>query len=131
MLDATPEPWEPWHCLATYKVRNLVYGVWEMKLWRARLASEIGPEAAARLFRGYEAGHLVTAPPGDVFDGTELDGLDELISAVELLGDPAFGDGGSNAWVIGGDLMESGMPLVAGDSHRALDTPRWNGTPTP
>ena len=123
LLDAAPEPWEPWHCLATYKVRNLVYGVWEMKLWRARLASEIGPDAAARLFRGYEAGHLVTAPPGDVFDGPELDGLDELIAAVELLGDPAFGDGGSNAWVIGGDLTESGMPLVAGDSHRALDTP--------
>ena len=123
LLDAAPEPWEPWHCLATYKVRNLVYGVWEMKLWRARLASEIGPEAAARLFRGYEAGHLVTAPPGDVFDGPELDGLDELIAAVELLGDPAFGDGGSNAWVISGELTESGMPLVAGDSHRALDTP--------
>ena len=79
MLDATPEPWEPWHCLAAYKVRNLVYGVWEMKLWRARLANEIGPEAAARLFRGYESGHLVTAPPGEVFDGPELDGLEELV----------------------------------------------------
>ena len=123
ILDATPEPWAPWHCLATYKVRNLVYGVWEMKMWRSRLANNIGPEAAARLFTGYEAGHLITAPPGEVFDGPELDGLDELISAVELLGDPAFGDGGSNAWVIGGELTESGMPLVAGDSHRLLDTP--------
>ena len=54
ILDATPEPWSPWHCLAAYKVRNLIYGVWEMKLWRARLANEIGPEAAAKLFRGYE-----------------------------------------------------------------------------
>ena len=123
ILDATPEPWSPWHCLAAYKVRNLIYGVWEMKLWRARLANEIGPEAASRLFRGYEAGHLITTPPGEVFDGPELEGLDDLIEAVELLGDPAFGDGGSNAWVIGGELTESGMPLVAGDSHRALDTP--------
>ena len=123
ILDATPEPWSPWHCLAAYKVRNLIYGVWEMKLWRARLANEIGPEAAAKLFRGYEAGHLITTPPGEVFDGPELEGLDDLIAAVELLGDPAFGDGGSNAWVIGGELTESGMPLVAGDSHRALDTP--------
>ena len=123
ILDATPAPWSPWHCLAAYKVRNLIYGVWEMKLWRARLANEIGPEAAARLFRGYEAGHLITTPPGELFDGPELEGLDDLIAAVELLGDPAFGDGGSNAWVIGSELTESGMPLVAGDSHRALDTP--------
>ncbi len=123
LLDTGPEPWEPWQCLAAYKVRNLVYGVWEMKLWRARLAGEIGPEAAARLFRGYESGHLVTVPPGELFDGPDLHGLDELIAAVEMLGDPAFGDGGSNAWVIGGGLTESGMPLVAGDSHRALDTP--------
>ena len=29
----------------------------------------------------------------------------------------------SNAWVISGDRTKSGLPLVAGDSHRALDTP--------
>lgn len=31
--------------------------------------------------------------------------------------------GGSNAWAISGNLTASGLPLVAGDSHRALDTP--------
>ena len=26
LLQATPEPWEPWHCLAVYKVRNMLMG---------------------------------------------------------------------------------------------------------
>jgi penicillin amidase len=32
ILDATPELWEPWHCLAVYKVRNMLMGTYEMKL---------------------------------------------------------------------------------------------------
>jgi penicillin amidase len=32
-------------------------------------------------------------------------------------------DAGSNAWVVGGHWTTSGLPLVAGDSHRGLDTP--------
>ena len=32
-------------------------------------------------------------------------------------------DAGSNAWVVGGHWTTTGMPLVAGDSHRGLDTP--------
>ena len=32
-------------------------------------------------------------------------------------------DAGSNGWAISGRFTASGLPLVAGDSHRALDTP--------
>jgi penicillin amidase len=32
-------------------------------------------------------------------------------------------DPGSNAWAVAGDRCQSGLPLIAGDSHRALDTP--------
>ncbi len=123
ILDDEPEPWAPWKCLAVYKLRNLPLGVWEMKVWRARLARTIGAEAAAKLFRGYQQGNLLTTPPGDLFEGAELDGLDELIAAIDLAGDLAFGEGGSNAWVIGGALTATGMPIIAGDSHRQLDTP--------
>ena len=42
ILDTTPEPWEAWHCLAVYKVRNMLMGTYEMKLWRARLALGLG-----------------------------------------------------------------------------------------
>jgi penicillin amidase len=64
ILDTTPEPWEAWHCLAVYKVRNMLMGTYEMKLWRARLALGLGPEKAAALFQSSPQGTLVTTPPG-------------------------------------------------------------------
>lgn len=123
ILDTTPEPWEPWHCLAVYKVRHMLMGTYEMKLWRMRLALAIGVEQAAALCESYPAGDLVTIPPGAVYDGPPLSSLDALAAAaahVNWLGEV---DGGSNAWVIAGERTASGLPLVAGDSHRALDTP--------
>lgn len=29
LVEATPEPWELWHCLAVYKVRNVLMGTYE------------------------------------------------------------------------------------------------------
>lgn len=123
IVDATPEPWEPWHCLAAYKIRNMLMGTYEMKLWRVRLALGLGPEPAAALFQGYPPGHLVTIPPGQEYQGPPLDCLDELVTAVSQLNWLGEVDAGSNAWVISGARTASGLPLLAGDSHRALDTP--------
>ena len=123
LVDARPEPWEAWHCLAVYKVRNMLMGTFEMKLWRARLALALGPERAAPLFRGYPDQGLVSVPPGETYGGEDLNCLDELAAAVAELDWLGEGDGGSNAWVISGERTASGLPLVAGDSHRALDTP--------
>ncbi|MYJ76284.1 MAG: penicillin acylase family protein, partial [Gammaproteobacteria bacterium] len=53
LVGASPEPWRPWHCLAVYKVRNMLMGTYEAKLWRARLALKLGAEGAKVLFRGY------------------------------------------------------------------------------
>jgi penicillin G amidase len=123
LLTTTPEPWEPWHCLAVYKVRNMLMGTYEMKLWRMRLALGLGTEKTAALFRGYPQGHLVTTPPGEVYQGPALECLDELATAVAQLNWLGEVDGGSNAWVLSGARTASGLPLVAGDSHRGLDTP--------
>ena len=133
LVEAEPEPWTAWHCLAVYKVRNMLMGTFEMKLWRARLALALGPERAAALFASYPKDGLVSVPPGETFGELDLDCLDELTAAaaeLEWLGvergkAPRSGeaDGGSNAWVIGGARTASGLPLVAGDSHRGLDTP--------
>ena len=123
LLQASPEPWEPWHCLAVYKVRNMLMGTFEMKLWRLRLALGLGAERAAALFDGYPQGDLVTVPPGDTYDGPPLSCLDELAGAAAACNWLGEVDAGSNAWVISGDRTSSGLPLVAGDSHRALDTP--------
>ena len=133
LVEAEPEPWTAWQSLAVYKVRNMLMGTFEMKLWRARLALALGPERAASLFPSYPKDGLVSVPPGETFGELDLDCLDELTAAaaeLEWLGvergkAPRSGeaDGGSNAWVIGGARTASGLPLVAGDSHRGLDTP--------
>ena len=120
LLDASPEPWQPWHCLAVYKVRNMLMGTYQVKLWRARLVAKLGVERAKLLFRGYPHEGLVSVPPGETYGGVEELGLEYHVAAVTEL--PAE-DGGSNAWVVSGSRAASGLPLVAGDSHRALDAP--------
>ena len=123
LLDATPEPWRPWHCLAVYKVRNMLMGTFEAKLWRARLALKLGAERAKALFRGYPDQGLVSVPPGETYGSAEQIGMDDLAAAVAQLHWLDEDQGGSNAWVVSGARTASGLPLVAGDSHRALDTP--------
>lgn len=123
VLDTTPEPWEAWHCLAVYKVRNMLMGTYEMKLWRARLALGLGPERAAALLQIAPQGTLVTTPPGEIYQGPPLECLDELTAVAAQLNGLSEVDGGSNAWVLSGARTASGLPLLAGDSHRALDTP--------
>lgn len=123
LLDQTPERWENWHCLAVYKVRNTLLGTFEPKLYRMRLAKVLGPERLAELMKGYPRGHLLTVPPGAVYEGPPLAGLDELSEAAGAANWLDEVDAGSNGWSISGELTESGLPLVGGDSHRALDTP--------
>ena len=48
---------------ALYKMRNLLMGHLDMKVWRARVVMQLGPEKAAALFLGYPVGALVTTPP--------------------------------------------------------------------
>lgn len=124
LLETTPEPWEAWHCITVYKMRNTLLGTFEPKLLRTKLAQNPKTAAAlARILTGYPEGHLVTVPPGAEWAGECLNGLDELLKAAENTNWLRETDSGSNAWSISGTLTESGKPLVGGDSHRGLDTP--------
>ena len=38
LVEGEPEMWQPWDCLAVFKMRHIFMGVFERKLWRARLA---------------------------------------------------------------------------------------------
>ena len=129
-----PEPWQPWHSLVVYKVRHILMGVFESKVWRARMVRAMGPEKAGQLFPGYEPGHLLILPPGATAGGTLDQGLKELAEGAAALNYLAEMDSGSNSWVLGGQPpagnqggagagTATGKPILAGDSHRALDTP--------
>ncbi len=118
-----PEPWQPWDGLIVYKVRHILMGVFESKVWRARMVSKLGPERAARLFPGYEPGQLLILPPGVSYSGPLADRLEELSRGAAALNYLNETDGGSNSWVLSGARTASGKPILAGDSHRALDTP--------
>jgi len=124
LLNTEPEAWLPWDCFAVFKMRHIMMGVFEGKLWRARLVNTLGPEKAAALLQGYQPGHLVVVPPGGSYEGPVLEGFEELKRNLEAIGwlkeDP---DAGSNNWVVHGSRSASGKPLLAGDAHRALDTP--------
>ena len=119
----SPEPWEPWDGLVVYKVRHILMGVFESKIWRAQVVRKLGPEKAATVFPGYEPGHLLILPPGEVYEGALDDGLEELSRGAASLNYLHESDLGSNSFALAGDRTESGMPVLAGDSHRALDTP--------
>ncbi len=120
LLGLQPEPWENWHCLAVYKMRNSLLGTFEAKLLRTDLLKELGPDVLAKFIKGYPQDHLLTVPPGSTYTGPPLSSLEELNNALSRLTET---DPGSNAWSIAGNRCQSGLPLIAGDSHRALDTP--------
>ena len=123
LLDTEPELWQPWHCIVVYKVRNSAEGSFQSKLWRAKLAAEIGPENAAKLSPGYQQGMYLTVPPSVVYDGPAENAVDELRAAVNATAPLREIDGGSNGWAVSGDLTASGIPMVGGDSHRGLEVP--------
>lgn len=123
LVESTPEPWHPWDSIAVFKVRHILMGVWQAKVWRAKLVSHLGPEMTAKLFPGYQQGHPLIIPPGVNYTGPVLDGLKELTEGGAALAFLREVEGGSNNWTVSGKKTASGRPLLAGDPHRALDTP--------
>ena len=123
LIGEEPEPWEPWHCMAVYKIRNTLLGTFEAKLLRSQLALLLGPEKTASLWESYPPGQLLTVPPGEEYRGELLNGLEALRVGANHANWFREDDLGSNAWTVSGRHTRSGKPLLAGDSHRALDTP--------
>jgi penicillin amidase len=123
LLDASPEPWQPWDACAIFKVRHISMGVWQLKLWRTRLLRRLGPELTAKLCEGYQPGHVLIVPPGADFSGPAMSGLQEFWEGSSTLALLSELEAGSNSWVVAGSHTASGQPLLAGDPHRPLDTP--------
>jgi len=123
LVDATPDPWQPWDACAVFKGRHIQMGVWQVKLWRARLLRHLGPELTAKLCEGYQTGQPLIVPPAMDFEGSVLNGLKALQEGEGALALLSELDAGSNSWAVSGSRTATGRPLLAGDPHRALDTP--------
>ena len=65
----------------------------------------------------------MTVPPGAEYSGPALNAIEELSDVVNVTAPLRETDGGSNGWAISGDRTVSGLPLIAGDSHRGLEVP--------
>ena len=123
LTNLTIDLWHPWDSLAVFKVRHIMMGVFEGKIWRSSLLKEFQIDKLVNLFRGYEKNNLVIVPPEKLFDGEELDPTEHFSNALEYIDALSEIDIGSNSWVVGGEHTVSGKPMIAGDPHRGLDTP--------
>ena len=120
--DLRPATWEPWHCLAVYKIRHVFMGTLHRKLWRGYLLATCGSEVVEAMQGKINDDSVIAS-----FDEATLDllsGLPQVLETnSELLDALADIDGGSNSWAIHGSRTASGMPLLAGDPHRGIEFP--------
>ena len=122
---APPEPWEPWHCVAVYKLRHIFMGTLTRKLWRGRIMAQAGPEAVMATVGDIEADAAMI--PGDgprpdlLADAARV--LDACAADMAALAAAMDSDGASNSWALSGERTASGRPLLAGDPHRGIEFP--------
>ena len=125
LLDATPERWEPWHCIAVMRRLGLLMGSVWFKLWRALALPIVGAENTAKLRYDGGAPELICIPPGTTAERWHAD-LAALRPAIDALLHAMGADetgGGSNNWAIGPARSATGRPILAGDPHRVFDIP--------
>lgn len=147
---APPEPWEPWHSIAVFKVRHIFMGSLSRKLWRGYVAATAGVDVMDALRVDPMSGDAMVRGSGDAPDLTaglaELGGQPELLAALRAV--LAAGDGGrvaagdegrvaagssgsvtgsaddgSNSWALAGSRTASGQPMLVGDPHRGIEFP--------
>ncbi len=122
LAGVRPEPWSAADCSAVFLVRHVVFANWQKKLWRGRLVGLLGAAAVARL-EGADPRPvpLIVPPPASIVSRAgDPSELGAVVAAMAGLAEPAAG---SNAWALHGSRTASGLPLVAGDPHRALEVP--------
>ena len=129
---APPEPWEPWHCVAVYKLRHIFMGTLTRKLWRGRIMAQAGPEAVMATVGDIEADAAML--PSDAQFGSGIGPRPDLLAGAGRVLDASAADmaalaaamdsdGASNSWALSGARTASGKPLLAGDPHRGIEFP--------
>lgn len=130
------DPWSPVHTLTWAKVMSWdLSGNMADEIARAVLGRQLGADQVERLFPPYPEGHPVVAEDTATASAeTTLSAIpDDALPALLVAGDAArrlwevtgggFEGIGSNNWVLSGKLTTSGLPLLANDTHLAIQIP--------
>ena len=123
LTGSQPEPWEPWHSAAIFKVRHVLMGPWQQKVAAGALLAKAGPAAFPKLDHRSPLESAVIIPPGGKVSQLFVQAEDEIREAAEALGFMSDIDAGSNSWAVHGSRTTTGKPVLCNDSHRALDVP--------
>lgn len=133
LLGIEPSPWQGSDAVAVFQIRHVLFATWQTKLWRARVAAALGPNAVARFNQEGSWGETpvivpagVRAAVGEVEQAGLLLTEPDSLAALAALGELAplgLHLSGSNCWVVGGSRTASGKPIIAGDPHRAFEVP--------
>lgn len=126
LLTGAPPP-EPWQAVDSIGWQTMMAwdlsANWSREVLRMRLAQRLSLQQINEFLPPY---------PGDAVTPTrdytrlyrELDGTVRQLSKVAGIAPPSLVEGmGSNNWVVGGALSESGKPLLANDPHLSLSAP--------
>lgn len=130
------EPWTPVNTLTWAKVMS-----WDLsgnmgdEIARARLGQVLPLERVEQLYPEFPADkpaiveRSATSEAGSATASLPAEAIDALIRAETAADDlwamtgGGFEGIGSNNWVVSGDLTETGMPLLANDTHLAIQMP--------
>lgn len=123
LTGIAPEPWEPWHSAAVFKIRHVLMGLWQWKMACAGLLARVGPDAWRQLQFLPPESSAVILPPGGAISQLFTDANEEITVCAEHLGFVSEISAGSNSWVVSGSRTTTGKPVLCNDSHRALDVP--------
>ena len=119
-VDFEPEPWTPLNTLTFAKVMCWdLGGNMSAELMRAQIADRLGSDAVNILSPPYPEGAPVIVP--HPLTEASLESVPDAAFAAQALGRGK--DIGSNNWVIGGDRTETGMPILADDTHLSFQMP--------
>jgi penicillin G amidase len=130
------EPWKPANTLTWAKVMAWdLSGNLEDEVQRAVLSKTLPVDRIEQLYPDYPDRNPVIVPEATTTASTAEPGVvpDGALEALASAGEAADGlwavtgggfEGiGSNNWVIGGDLTDTGMPILANDPHLAIQMP--------
>jgi penicillin amidase len=119
LLGYKPEPWTPEVPLQRMAALSMT-GNAEYEVLRAQLVTMLGAERVSRLMPTIPHRELDPADSLSLagITGQSLGAYEEAVGPVRV---PRVV--GSNNWVAGGALTQSGKPLLANDPHRYLDNP--------